>query len=84
MPPMRWLCTLFRVLNTAADWVGANLGTGPVVSEKFVGGSNWSSAYIYTTQQVCVSMCEWVCLPCRIASVPASPLEQPSSAIGFH
>jgi len=41
-----------RVLNTAADWVEANLGNGPVVSEKFVGGSNWSSAYIYTTEQV--------------------------------
>lgn len=24
---------------------------GPVVAEKFVGGSNWSSAYVYTTQQ---------------------------------
>eukprot|EP00775_Hariotina_reticulata_P003566 gene3566-3834_t len=40
-----------KVLNTAADWVEANLGTGPVTSEKFVGGSNWSSAYMYTTQQ---------------------------------
>lgn len=40
-----------RVQNTAADWIEANLEGGPVVSEKFVGGSNWSSAYVYTTQQ---------------------------------
>jgi hypothetical protein len=37
--------------STAADWIGANLEGGPVVKEKFVGGSNWSSAYVYTTQQ---------------------------------
>lgn len=49
------LCTtsahVYRVENTAADWIEANLEGGPVVSEKFVGGSNWSSAYVYTTQQ---------------------------------
>lgn len=39
-----------RVQTTAADWIGANLEGGPVVKEKFVGGSNWSSAYVYTTQ----------------------------------
>jgi hypothetical protein len=40
-----------RVQTTAADWIAGNLGGGPVVREKFIGGSNWSSAYIYTTQQ---------------------------------
>lgn len=39
-----------RVQTTAADWIGANLQGGAVVKEKFVGGSNWSSAYVYTTQ----------------------------------
>jgi len=40
-----------RVQTTAADWIEANLEGGAVVKEKFVGGSNWSSAYVYTTQQ---------------------------------
>lgn len=42
---------LHRVQTTAADWIEANLEGGAVVKEKFVGGSNWSSAYVYTTQQ---------------------------------
>lgn len=42
--------TWCRVQNTAADWIEANLEGGPVVKEKFMGSSNWSSAYIYTTQ----------------------------------
>lgn len=37
--------------TTAADWIEANLEGGAVVKEKFVGGSDWSSAYVYTTQQ---------------------------------
>lgn len=37
--------------TTAADWIEANLPGGAVVKEKFVGGSNWSSAYVYSTQQ---------------------------------
>lgn len=40
-----------QVQNTAADWIEANLGQGPVVKEKFMSSSNWSSAYMYTTQQ---------------------------------
>jgi hypothetical protein len=40
-----------RVQTTAADWIEANLEGGQVVTEKFVGGSNWSSAYVYTTAQ---------------------------------
>lgn len=40
-----------KVQTTAADWIEANLPGGSVVKEKFVGGSNWSSAYVYSTQQ---------------------------------
>jgi hypothetical protein len=39
------------VQTTAADWIEANLPGGLVVKEKFVGGSNWSSAYVYSTTQ---------------------------------
>eukprot|EP00878_Enallax_costatus_P003152 GHUV01003352.1.p1 GENE.GHUV01003352.1~~GHUV01003352.1.p1 ORF type:complete len:334 (+),score=67.88 GHUV01003352.1:159-1160(+) len=39
-----------KVQTTAADWIEANLDGGAVVKEKFMGSSNWSSAYIYTTQ----------------------------------
>jgi hypothetical protein len=37
-----------RVHNTAADWIEANLGQGPVVKEKFMSSSNWSSAVRHT------------------------------------
>jgi hypothetical protein len=40
-----------RISNPAADWIAKNAGTGKVTKEKFLGGSNWSSAYLYTTDQ---------------------------------
>lgn len=40
----------YRVQNTAADWIAANLGAGPVIKEKFMSSSSWSSAYLYTTE----------------------------------
>ncbi|KAF8062042.1 protein-ribulosamine 3-kinase [Scenedesmus sp. PABB004] len=46
---MRPQASSAKVQSTAADWIEANLGAGPVVKETFVGGSNWSSAYIYDT-----------------------------------
>ena len=43
-----------RASNAAAEWIEAHAGRGAVVKEKFVGGSSWSSAYVYSTSQVCV------------------------------
>lgn len=48
-PPLLWW-PCCRVQTTAADWIGANLEGGKVIKEKNVGGSNWASAYVYTTQ----------------------------------
>jgi hypothetical protein len=39
-----------RISSPAADWITDNLGDGYVVREKFLGGSGWSSTYIYTTE----------------------------------
>lgn len=41
-----------RVSGPAADWITENLDTGAVVKEKVFGGSNWSSQYVYETEQV--------------------------------
>jgi hypothetical protein len=38
-----------RVSSPAANWIEQNLSSGAVQKEKFLGGSNWSSAYVYTT-----------------------------------
>lgn len=32
-----------------ATWIEENLQTGPVTSTQFMGGSSWSSAYVYET-----------------------------------
>ncbi|KAI8466455.1 MAG: Fructosamine kinase-domain-containing protein [Monoraphidium minutum] len=39
-----------RISSPAADWIADNLGAGHVVAEKFLGGSNWASTYVYTTE----------------------------------
>ncbi|GBF92654.1 hypothetical protein Rsub_05023 [Raphidocelis subcapitata] len=39
-----------RISSPAADWISDNLGSGYVVREKFMGGSGWSSTYVYTTE----------------------------------
>lgn len=39
----------YRVSSPAANWIDQNLSSGAVQKEKFLGGSNWSSAYVYTT-----------------------------------
>ena len=39
-----------RISSPAADWIAEHLGGGYVIKEKFLGGSNWSSAYVYTTE----------------------------------
>lgn len=40
-----------RISSPAADWIAENLDSGYVVKEKFMGGSGWSSTYVYTTDQ---------------------------------
>ena len=32
-----------------ASWIEENLGSGAVTAEKFMGGSSWSSCYVYET-----------------------------------
>lgn len=39
-----------RISSPAADWIADNLGGGPVVRERSLGGSVWSSTYVYTTE----------------------------------
>lgn len=34
-----------------ASWIEENLGTGAVTREKFMGGSSWSSCYVYETSE---------------------------------
>lgn len=38
------------ISSPAADWISEHRGSGPVVAEKFLGGSNWASTYVYTTE----------------------------------
>lgn len=33
----------------AAHWIETNLDAGTIAQKKFMGGSSWSSAYIYET-----------------------------------
>jgi hypothetical protein len=44
-------CTQCRSISSpAADWIADNLKHGYVTKEKFMGGSGWSSTYVYTTE----------------------------------
>jgi hypothetical protein len=64
-----WLAC--RVQNTAADWIEANLGQGPVVKEKFMSSSNWSSAVRHTASAA-ASCCRHILLVIQLDNVAAA------------
>lgn len=49
-PPPSARAAACRISSPAADWISDNLPGGAVVKEKFMGGSNWASTYVYTTE----------------------------------
>lgn len=56
--------------NAAVEWIETNMGHGPVVKQKSMGASQWSSAHIYTTKACCLPLlrphaCQSCCTDCQ-------------------